>query len=230
MFVGYSLSKSAYMCLDPVSNKIYTSRHVKFMSPSTAIIPVPVHTSPPAVLVRRVAPVAPSSPRPPPATSITPPATSVVTSSHPQALSSEPSLQLIVPSNSHHMTTCSKASVFKPISHVSMTTQSSPIEPFMTAQSTPIEPTCISAAMRDPRWHSATSAQYDALICNGTWKLIPPSPNHNVIGCKWVFHIKRKHYGSIDRYKVRLVAKDFHQRPRQDFHETFSPVVKPITI
>lgn len=252
MFVGYSLSQSAYMCLDPMSNKIYTSRHVKFVesvfrflkkststsaatsspcpvSSSTATIPVPVHTPLPAALVKCVALVVPSPTRPPPATSLTPSTTSVVTGSHSQDPPSEPSSQ-IVPSNSHHMTTRSKASVFKPISRVSMTAQSSHIEPSVTAQSSPIEPTCISVAMRDPRWRAATSAQFDAIIRNGTWKLIPPSPDQNVIGCKWVFCIKRKPDGSIDRYKARLVAKGFHQRPRHDFHETFSPVFKPTTI
>jgi hypothetical protein len=44
------------------------------------------------------------------------------------------------------------------------------------------------------------------------------------------FRIKRNANGEIERYKARLVAKGFHQQPGIDFAETYSLVVKPITI
>ena len=94
----------------------------------------------------------------------------------------------------------------------------------------PLEPTSVVQAMKDPKWYAAMAAEYDALQKNGTWVLVTKSPDQNIVGCKWVFRVKRKPDGSIDRYKARLVAKGFHQRPGLDFKETFSPVVKPTTI
>jgi histone deacetylase 1/2 len=74
------------------------------------------------------------------------------------------------------------------------------------------------------------SDEFNALIRNGTWQLIPASSNQNVVGCKWIFRTKRHSNGSIDKYKACLVAKGFHQRPDVDYYDTFSPVIKPTII
>lgn len=70
--------------------------------------------------------------------------------------------------------------------------------------------------------------EYDAFVRNRTWEIVPPTFSHNIVGCKWIFCIKRHFDGSIDRYKTYLVSKGFHQCPSVDYHDTFIPVVKPI--
>ena len=49
--------------------------------------------------------------------------------------------------------------------------------------------------------------EFDALMSNGTWTLCPRPPNHNIIRNKWVYTIKRKSDGSVERFKARLIAK-----------------------
>jgi histone deacetylase 1/2 len=72
--------------------------------------------------------------------------------------------------------------------------------------------------------------EYQALLRNQTWTLVPPPPRVNVIDSKWVFKVKKHADGSIERYKARLVARGFRQRYGLDYEDTFSPVIKPTTI
>jgi hypothetical protein len=62
-------------------------------------------------------------------------------------------------------------------------------------------------ALADPKWNKAMDIKFEALLKNGTWHLVSPKKGANVIDCKWVYKIKKKADGSIDRYKARLVTK-----------------------
>ena len=81
-------------------------------------------------------------------------------------------------------------------------------------------------AYKQPEWRQAIHEEYDALIKNGTWKLVRLPPGRSVVDNKWVLKIKRGPDGKISRYKARLVAKGFSQVPGQDYTETFAPVAK----
>lgn len=63
-----------------------------------------------------------------------------------------------------------------------------------------------------------------------TWVLVPRPPGVNLVSCKWVFKLKQHPAGSIDKHKARVVARGFTQQHGIDYHNTFSPVVKPATV
>ncbi|KAH9727669.1 retrovirus-related pol polyprotein from transposon RE1 [Citrus sinensis] len=92
------------------------------------------------------------------------------------------------------------------------------------------EPETVQEALNNERWFQAIKAEYNALISNGTWTLVPRTENHKLVGNKWVFRIKTNTDGSVEKYKARLVAKGFQQIEGVNYFETFSPVVKSATV
>lgn len=46
------------------------------------------------------------------------------------------------------------------------------------------EPTCYTSAMKDPHWRAAMNLEFDALLKNQTWVLVPPHLARNIVGCK----------------------------------------------
>nr|GEX26748.1 ribonuclease H-like domain-containing protein [Tanacetum cinerariifolium]GEY14672.1 ribonuclease H-like domain-containing protein [Tanacetum cinerariifolium] len=81
-----------------------------------------------------------------------------------------------------------------------------------------------------PNWRDAMYDEYNALIKNNTWVLVPKPPNVNVVWCVWLFRHKYHAEGSLSRYKTHLVANERSQQFGVDCDDSFSYVVKPVTI
>ena len=79
-------------------------------------------------------------------------------------------------------------------------------------------------AYTDPLWQQAMNEELNALHKNHTWDMVYLPPGQSVVDYKWVYKIKTKADGSIERYKARLVAKGFTQEYGIDYEETFAPV------
>jgi hypothetical protein len=97
---------------------------------------------------------------------------------------------------------------------------------FSLSISSHYEPKFFHQAIKFPHWREAMNAEISALQQNNTWFLTSLPPGKRAIGCKWVYKVKLKADGSVERYKARLVAKGYTQSEGLDYHETFSPVAK----
>ncbi|KAI3702665.1 hypothetical protein L6452_28413 [Arctium lappa] len=113
------------------------------------------------------------------------------------------------------MQTRSRSGIFKPRVLLSLNTETTPsISPLPKSHLT---------ALTDPNWKIAMSNEYEALLANNTWELVPRPKDAPIIRCMWLFKHKFK-------YKARLVVNGKSQTVGIDCDETFSPVVKPTTI
>ncbi|XP_074322725.1 uncharacterized protein LOC141659696 [Apium graveolens] len=85
-------------------------------------------------------------------------------------------------------------------------------------------------AVSNPKWIEAMQKELTTLEQNNTWELVSLPPGKKAIGSKWVYKIKYLANGQNERHKARLVAKGYNQIKGVDFHETFAPVAKMVTV
>ncbi|GKB19653.1 ribonuclease H-like domain-containing protein [Tanacetum coccineum] len=259
IFLGYPAYHRGYRCLDLETNKIILSRHVTFdetqfpyksMTPSSPpsyqfLEPTPsssllhhtilnptTHTHGPTADPQpntHTQPITDPTQSPPhtnQSTSHEPHNTQTQTQNSPlpPPIFDPPNPQTNTnpvnePTRTHPMITRSQSGIIKPIDRLSLNT-------FLIS---PI-PKNPSDALKDPQWRNAMYDEYNALVKNGTWLLVPRPGDVNMVRSMWLFKHKFHADGTLSRYKARLVANGSSQQLGVDFDETFSPVVKPATI
>jgi hypothetical protein len=255
--LGYSLNHQGYRCLDQSTCRIYLSRHVIFdelsfpfqettntLSAETASpnfnSPLEIVTEPlPHIPLAftgspntTIPPPDPPTQNPPnvPTTSITPTTNILITPpiiTKPTQPNTTPIPNPIITetspptTNPHPMVTRSQAGISKPNPKYALN---------VTYDPTLLEPTCYTQAAKYEEWRKAMGVEFNALQQSGTWSLVPPTSDMNILPNKWVFKIKKRSDGTIERYKARLVANGYHQQEGINYTETFSPVVKHSTI
>jgi hypothetical protein len=128
------------------------------------------------------------------------------------------------PGHVHSMVTRRAACVLRPVDRLILAADTTTTP----SDASPV-PSSVCTAHANPHWRRAME-EYAALLANHTWDLVPCPPGTNVVTDKWLFRHKLTSNGSLDRYKARWVLRGFTQRPRVDYDETFSPVVKFATV
>ena len=91
------------------------------------------------------------------------------------------------------------------------------------------EPNNIKEAYNGPnamQWKNATNEEYNSLMKNHTWDLVELPKGQNIVGCKWIFKVKRNADGSVERYTARLLAQGFSQQAGEDYDDIFCPCHK----
>jgi hypothetical protein len=92
------------------------------------------------------------------------------------------------------------------------------------------EPTCFEEAIQKKEWADAMTEEYQSIIKNDVWEIVPRPKSKDVVSSKWLFKIKHVVDGSIEKYKERFVACGFLQKESIDYEETFALVARYTSI
>uniref|UniRef100_A0A2N9GQS7 Uncharacterized protein n=1 Tax=Fagus sylvatica TaxID=28930 RepID=A0A2N9GQS7_FAGSY len=218
-FLGYGISQKGFRCYDPISRRLRISRHVEFWEhqtfssrqhfPFISSSMTPIFTDPSIDLYPDL----------------------VRDSTPPPSSSDVPSLALSPAAGSPDSDPASSAPSESPTDIRRSTRVRAPPSHLSDyhcyfALATLHEPHTYREASTNPLWQQAMADELDALHKTHTWDMTTLPPGKSAVGCKWVYKIKTRADGSVERYKARLVARGFTQEYGIDYEETFAPVAR----
>ena len=79
-------------------------------------------------------------------------------------------------------------------------------------------------------WKDAMMEEYESIMKNDVWEIVPRPNGKSVMTLKWIFKIKHGVDGSIEKYKVRFVARGFSQKEGVNYDEMLSPIYRYTSI
>ena len=88
------------------------------------------------------------------------------------------------------------------------------------------EPSSFEEALQQPIWVDAMVEEYDSIVRNSVWDVVPRSENNSIVSSCWLYKVKEAANGSVDKHKVRFFARGFSQVKGIDYDETFAPVAR----
>ena len=86
------------------------------------------------------------------------------------------------------------------------------------------EPTFFEALLQNKEWVEDMTEEYQSIMKNDVWEIVPNPEGKSVVSSKWIYKIKHTANGIIEKYKARFVARRFSQKEGIDYEETFAHV------
>jgi hypothetical protein len=92
------------------------------------------------------------------------------------------------------------------------------------------ECTYFEEAIQRKEWVNAMTEEYQSIMKNEIWEIVPRLKSKDVVSSRWIFKIKHATNGSIEKYKARFVARGFSQKEGINYEETFAHVARYTSI
>jgi hypothetical protein len=92
------------------------------------------------------------------------------------------------------------------------------------------EPSTFDEVVKHKVWKDAMIEEYESILKNDVWEVVPRPQGKSVVTSKWIYKIKHAANDSVEKFKARFVAHGFSQKEGIDYDEIFAPVARYTSI